>query len=68
MCRQIDCPTCGRPTFAGCGMHGEQVLGNVRPAQRCQCGTDRAKNPGPTTASGPLGWLKGLLLGQAGNS
>ena len=45
MCRRIDCPKCGRPTFAGCGMHVEQVLGNVPPAQRCQCREDRAKSP-----------------------
>ena len=37
MCRRIDCPKCGRPSFAGCGMHVEQVLGNVPPAQRCRC-------------------------------
>jgi hypothetical protein len=37
MCRRVDCPKCGRPTFAGCGRHVEQVLGNVPPAQRCRC-------------------------------
>jgi hypothetical protein len=58
MCRRIECPKCGRPTFAGCGMHVEQVLGNVPPEQRCQCRAARAKNPGPPNASGALGWLK----------
>jgi len=37
MCRRIECRKCGRPTFAGCGAHVEQVLGDVPPAQRCQC-------------------------------
>lgn len=37
MCRRATCDQCGRPTFAGCGMHIEQVLGDVPPAQRCQC-------------------------------
>jgi hypothetical protein len=37
MCRRVDCPKCGRPTFAGCGLHVEQVLGDVPPAERCRC-------------------------------
>jgi hypothetical protein len=37
MCRRVECPTCGRPTFAGCGAHVEQVLGDVPPAERCRC-------------------------------
>ena len=43
MCRRVDCPKCGRPTFAGCGRHVEQVLGNVPPAERCRCGEAEAK-------------------------
>ena len=37
MCRRVECRKCGRPTFAGCGAHVEQVLGDVPPAQRCRC-------------------------------
>ncbi|MEZ5144266.1 MAG: hypothetical protein R2726_17345 [Acidimicrobiales bacterium] len=37
MCSRITCPTCQRPTFAGCGAHVEQVLGDVAPDDRCQC-------------------------------
>lgn len=29
MCRRINCATCGRPSFAGCGAHVEQVLADV---------------------------------------
>jgi len=29
MCRRVECRKCGRPTFAGCGAHVEQVLGDV---------------------------------------
>ena len=46
MCRRVDCPKCGRPTFAGCGMHVEQVLGNVPPAERCRCREEQPKEPG----------------------
>lgn len=61
MCRRVECSKCGLPTFAGCGMHVEQVLGDVPIANRCRCREERAKNPGSATASGPLAWLRGLL-------
>jgi hypothetical protein len=37
MCSPAQCPTCNRPTYVGCGNHVEQVLGDVPPADRCQC-------------------------------
>jgi hypothetical protein len=37
MCMEISCPTCERPTWAGCGAHVEQVLGHIPPSDRCQC-------------------------------
>jgi hypothetical protein len=37
MCRRVDCPRCGRPSFVGCGLHIEQVLGDVPAAARCRC-------------------------------
>ena len=37
MCRQVKCSSCGKATYAGCGMHVEQVLAGVPPAQRCRC-------------------------------
>lgn len=36
MCRRVNCKICQRPTWAGCGAHVEQVLGDVPKAQRCQ--------------------------------
>jgi hypothetical protein len=64
MCRRIDCPKCGRPTFAGCGMHVEQVLGDVPPAERCRCRDSSGKSatgPGAGPGAGPRSWLRGLL-------
>jgi hypothetical protein len=49
MCRRVECPKCGRPTFAGCGMHIEQVLGNLPPGQRCRCREERSKDTGSGT-------------------
>jgi hypothetical protein len=37
MCQRATCRQCGKPTYVGCGDHIEQVLGDVPPAQRCQC-------------------------------
>ena len=35
MCRRITCKKCGKPTYAGCGQHVEQVLAGVPKSQRC---------------------------------
>lgn len=42
MCRRVQCNKCGKPTFAGCGMHIDQVLGDVPAARRCRCREDKA--------------------------
>ena len=42
MCHRVKCPTCGKPTFAGCGAHIEQVLGDVPVKDRCNCRETRA--------------------------
>lgn len=61
MCRRVECRQCGRPTYAGCGMHVEQVLGDVPKADRCRCREAKAKDATPQTPSGPRSWLAGLL-------
>lgn len=43
MCRRVTCERCGKPTYAGCGMHVEQVLGDVPKAERCTCRERRAE-------------------------
>lgn len=50
MCRRVDCRKCGRPTYAGCGMHVEQVLGSVPPAERCRCREEKAAASGNAPA------------------
>jgi hypothetical protein len=37
MCRRVQCEKCSKPTYAGCGMHIEQVLGDVAVEDRCHC-------------------------------
>jgi hypothetical protein len=51
MCQRITCPDCNKPSFTGCGRHVEQVLGDVRPEDRCTCretgaGADKAGSKG----------------------
>ncbi len=46
MCRRIECSKCHKPTFAGCGAHIEQVLGDVPKADRCHCREERAAEAG----------------------
>lgn len=43
MCRRIRCSKCGKPSFAGCGMHVEQVLHDVPPEKRCRCREEKAE-------------------------
>ena len=49
MCRRINCTTCHRPTFAGCGAHVAQVLADVAPSERCRCrkASEMASDPQP---------------------
>lgn len=35
MCRRVTCKVCDQPTWAGCGAHVEQVLGDVPVDERC---------------------------------
>ncbi|MFN8052545.1 MAG: hypothetical protein U0Q22_13955 [Acidimicrobiales bacterium] len=68
MCRATTCPKCKKPTWAGCGAHVEQVLGNVPPAQRCHCREDKAaaKAAGAArpAADGERGGLLSRLRGR----
>jgi hypothetical protein len=62
MCRRVDCRKCGRPTFAGCGMHVEQVLGNVPPSKRCRCREESAaKEPSKDGSPALLSRLRDLI-------
>lgn len=35
MCRPVSCRTCNKTTWAGCGMHVDQVMAGVPKADRC---------------------------------
>jgi hypothetical protein len=60
MCRRIECSKCGRPTYAGCGLHVEQVLGDVPPSDRCRCREEEGEAD-PQTGGRGRSWLSALL-------
>jgi len=61
MCRRVECRKCGKPTWAGCGAHVEQVLGDVPPADRCRCHEKPAKRRASETAPAERRWLSRLF-------
>ena len=63
MCSRIQCEKCGKPSFVGCGMHVEQVLGDVPPADRCACRAQaKASNAAPSKPAPKFfHWLHKLL-------
>jgi hypothetical protein len=54
MCRVIQCGTCHKPTWAGCGAHVEQVLGHVPKLARCAC-RDASSRTKPAASTSPAG-------------
>jgi hypothetical protein len=50
MCRPANCKVCGKTTWAGCGLHADQVMAAVPRADRCSGHTDaeRAAVSGPS--------------------
>ena len=61
MCRRVDCKRCGKPTYAGCGAHVEQVLAGVAPDERCRCREESAKAPATDGKGERRSWLRELL-------
>ncbi|EAQ00644.1 hypothetical protein JNB_10734 [Janibacter sp. HTCC2649] len=35
MCRPVNCKTCGKTTWAGCGQHVDQVMEGIPTRERC---------------------------------
>lgn len=46
MCRAVNCRTCGKTTWAGCGQHVDQVMRGVPRAERCTGHADEPKPAG----------------------
>ena len=46
MCVRVNCKSCGKATYSGCGAHVEQVLRGVPTEQRCQCASKKQAEGG----------------------
>jgi len=57
MCQRVTCNSCGKPSYAGCGRHVEQVLGDVPVEKRCNCREQRSEEPSTSKDS----WVKRLF-------
>ncbi len=61
MCQRVQCRKCDRPTWAGCGAHVEQVLGNVPAVDRCRCHDEATEGPEFDTPSDLRSWFGRLF-------
>ncbi|WP_197091991.1 hypothetical protein [Streptacidiphilus albus] len=52
----MTCSTCKGASYAGCGMHVEQVLAGVPQSQRCTCAS--AKQGSGSAAPEQRGWRR----------
>lgn len=57
MCRRVVCSQCKKPSYAGCGRHIEQVLGDVPREQRCSCPERQSAKEGAAVRSKLRRWL-----------
>jgi len=60
MCQRVTCSACGKPTYAGCGRHIEQVLGDVPTDMRCVCREQKQAKPTQPKVS----WFKHLFAAR----
>lgn len=58
MCRAVQCQTCKKTTWAGCGQHVDQVMRGVPAKQRCTC-------PRTATSNAPGGGILAKLFGRS---
>ena len=61
MCRRVQCSNCGRPTFAGCGAHIDQVLANVPFEDRCHCREEKEQDAKPSVEPVQRSWFHKFL-------
>ncbi|CAN0170743.1 unnamed protein product [Pylaiella littoralis] len=54
MCRKVNCDTCSKPTWKGCGMHIDSALSGLAEGDRC-AGWKQGKCPAAPAATGGAG-------------
>lgn len=58
MCRPVNCKTCHKTTWSGCGMHVDQVKASVPASQWCN-GRHEGTGDAPASGGGFLSRLFG---------
>lgn len=56
MCRAVNCRSCGKSTWAGCGNHVQEVMRHIPKAERCTCDPNA-----PKQKDAGSGWLAKLF-------
>ena len=46
MCYPVECPSCHKTTWGGCGMHVDQVMATVPKDRQCTCRAQEPKKSG----------------------
>lgn len=46
MCRAVNCRSCNKTTWAGCGNHVQDVMAHIPRSDRCSCDPNAAKKQG----------------------
>ena len=44
MCFEVKCQTCGKRTWAGCGLHKDRVMKRIPKKDQCVCGQKGSNN------------------------
>lgn len=61
MCRAVKCRKCGKTTWAGCGMHVDQVMSGVPRADRCPGHQNEKPAPKQSKKQGQAGAKQGVF-------
>ncbi len=67
MCRAVNCKSCNKTTWAGCGNHVDEVMRHIPKAERCSCDRNAPKSAAPKSAAPKVssgGWFSRLFGGK----
>jgi hypothetical protein len=57
MCSKVGCKACGKPTWAGCGLHVTSALKGVKEEDRCPNWKKGSSNPCGEVKGGSTSWF-----------
>lgn len=54
MCSRVNCRSCGKVTYSGCGQHLDQVFAGVPKDQRCDCASKTSSSANKPSLLGKI--------------